>query len=302
MTSDKINQIVRRLHDNHDAQTPYESDDAELPNIFEVRLAVDHLRYALFPELNYDETRQAVKTNLDAAYKILLEEVVLAIARGDEFRDASLDDRKVEAAKLLDQYFEKLPDILNVLKTDVEAIYQGDPAAYSHKEIIISYLSFQAILIYRLAKGLRELNIPLIPRIMTEYGHMKTGVDINPGAEIGECFFIDHGTGVVIGETAVIGRNVKIYQGVTLGALSLEKGRQLIGVKRHPTIEDNVVIYANAAILGGNTVIGESCVIGGGTFVTKSVEPHTQVALDMKTFPIRKIAKKPKNVENDDVK
>ena len=166
-----------------------------------------------------------------------------------------------------------------MLLKDVQAGFDGDPAAKSKEEIIFCYPGFFAIYVYRLAHELYVQNVPFIPRIMTEYAHGKTGIDINSGAEIGEYFFIDHGTGVVIGETTVIGNNVKLYQGVTLGALSTRSGQQLREVKRHPTIEDNVTIYSGATILGGETVIGESAVIGGNAFITQSIPANTKVSI-----------------------
>ena len=168
---------------------------------------------------------------------------------------------------------EEIPEIRRKVGLDVQAAYLGDPAAKSTDEVIVSYPGLEAIIVYRIAHFLCESGVPVIPRIMSEYAHGKTGIDINPGAVIGESFFIDHGTGVVIGESCIIGNSVKIYQGVTLGALSVKK--ELMNKKRHPTIEANVTIYANATILGGETVIGEGSVIGGNTWVTKSVPPHT---------------------------
>ena len=168
---------------------------------------------------------------------------------------------------------EEIPEIRRKVGLDVQAAYQGDPAAKSTEEVIVSYPGLEAIVVYRIAHFLCENGVPVIPRIMSEHAHGKTGIDINPGATIGESFFIDHGTGVVIGESCSIGNNVKIYQGVTLGALSVKK--ELMNKKRHPTIEDNVTIYANATILGGETVIGEGSTIGGNTWVTKSVPPKT---------------------------
>ena len=165
---------------------------------------------------------------------------------------------------------EALPDLRRIIRLDTVAAFNGDPAAKSDEEVIVSYPGLEAIVVYRLAHFLHQKGVPVIPRIMTEYIHGKTGIDIHPGAEIGESFFIDHGTGVVVGETTVIGKNVKIYQGVTLGALSVKKTLQ--NKKRHPTIEDNVTIYANATILGGETVIGKGAVIGGNTWITKSVK------------------------------
>ena len=168
---------------------------------------------------------------------------------------------------------DELPELRRMVALDVQAAYLGDPAAVSTEEVIVSYPGLEAIVVHRIAYFLHNCGVPVIPRIMSEYVHGKTGIDIHPGAKIGESFFIDHGTGVVIGETCEIGNNVKIYQGVTLGALSVKK--ELQNKKRHPTIEDNVTIYANATILGGETVIGKGSVIGGNTWVTKPVEPGT---------------------------
>lgn len=175
---------------------------------------------------------------------------------------------------------EKLPKIRELLHKDIEAAYRGDPAAKSSEEILLSYPSIEALSVHRIAHELYRHNVPIIPRIMSEYAHTRTGIDIHPGASIGEYFFIDHGTGVVIGETCVIGNNVKIYQGVTLGAKSFpvdEKGNLVKGIKRHPNIEDNVVIYAGATILGGDTVIGHDSVIGGNVWLTRSVPPYSIV-------------------------
>ncbi len=172
-------------------------------------------------------------------------------------------------------FLEKLPGIHRRLMLDAEAFMTFDPAAESLEEIILSYPGFCSITVYRLAHELHLMNIPILPRLMSEYAHSKTGVDIHPGATIGDSFFIDHGTGTVIGETAVIGNNVKIYQGVTLGALFVKKS--LAKKKRHPTIEDNVIIYAGCTILGGNTVIGHDCVIGGNVWLTESIQPHSVV-------------------------
>ncbi len=177
------------------------------------------------------------------------------------------------------EFISRLPKIREYLYTDVVAAYNGDPAAYSTEEIIFSYPGLYAITIYRIAHELWEMKIPMIPRIMTEYAHSITGIDINPGAKIGKYFFIDHGTGIVIGETTVIGDNVKIYQGVTLGALSTRKGQELKGVKRHPTICDNVTIYSGTTILGGDTVIGEGATIGGNAFIVESVGAGTRVSV-----------------------
>lgn len=184
-----------------------------------------------------------------------------------------------EASEASYQLLEKLPMIRSYLASDVEAALYGDPAASSKDEIIFSYPGILAVSIHRIAHELYLLNVPLIPRILSEYAHSVTGIDIHPGAKIGKYFFIDHGTGVVIGETTVIGDNVKIYQGVTLGALSTRGGQSLRGVKRHPTIEDDVTVYSGSSILGGETVIGRGSVIGSNAFITKSVEPGTKVSI-----------------------
>lgn len=176
-------------------------------------------------------------------------------------------------------FFKEIPNVRAMLACDAETFYDSDPAAYSVEEIIFCYPGLYAITIYRLAHVLYNLNVPIIPRIMSEYAHSVTGIDINPGAKIAKNFFIDHGTGIVIGETCVIGENVKIYQGVTLGALTTRGGQSLKNVRRHPTIEDNVVIYAGASILGGETVIGTNSVIGSNVFITKSIDPCTTVSI-----------------------
>ena len=190
-------------------------------------------------------------------------------------------ERKCEIAaqEITESFFRTLPTIRQRLATDLDAFFEGDPAAKSRSEIICSYPGFHAVTVYRLAHELAVEGVPILPRIMTEYEHGRTGIDIHPGAEIGNYFFIDHGTGVVIGETAVIGEHVKIYQGVTLGGLSTRGGRQLCGKKRHPTIEDGVTIYSGASILGGNTVIGHDSIIGGNAFITASVPPNSKVSV-----------------------
>ncbi len=178
------------------------------------------------------------------------------------------------------RFIKKLPHITELLLKDIEALYEGDPAAKYRDEVIICYPGFFAIAVYRMAHVLYNMDIPLIPRMMTEFAHQKTGIDIHAGAKIGEYFFIDHGTGIVVGETTVIGDHVKLYQGVTLGAKSFEldeNGNPIKDLKRHPNIEDNVIIYSNATILGGQTTIGEGAVIGGNTWLVKSVPPNTTV-------------------------
>ena len=185
-------------------------------------------------------------------------------------------------------FISKLEDVKEKLEKDLKATYDNDPAAKSIEEIIISYPGFYATMIYRLAHEFYLANIPLLPRLMTEVAHSKTGIDIHPGATIGEYFFIDHGTGIVIGETTIIGNNVRIYQGVTLGALSLENPSELRNIKRHPTIKDNVIIYAGASILGGNTVIGTNVTIGSNVFITNSITDNTIVRFKDTNYSIKK--------------
>lgn len=205
------------------------------------------------------------------------------------FRNTCTDEQKNmnvcsvcrnKANEITIELLNRLPEIREKLHKDIYAAYRGDPAATSTEEIMLSYPTLDAVSIYRIAHILYEFKVPIIPRIMSEYAHAKTGIDIHPGAKIGEYFFIDHGTGVVIGETCVIGDNVKIYQGVTLGSKSFQlddKGYPVKGVKRHPDIEDNVIIYAGATILGGDTVIGHDSVIGGNVWITHSVPPESKV-------------------------
>ena len=187
------------------------------------------------------------------------------------------DSAEAEAQRISLEFFSRIPSVRALAQTDLEAAYDGDPAATSHDEIIFCYPGLFAITVYRLAHELYGLNVPMIPRIMTEYAHSLTGIDIHPGASIGDHFFIDHGTGIVIGETTVIGKYVKIYQGVTLGGLSTRGGQSLRGKKRHPTIEDNVTIYAGASILGGDTVVGKNSVVGANAFITASIPPCSTV-------------------------
>ena len=204
---------------------------------------------------------------------MLMEDVLFNLSRQAAI---VLGDEMLGEQLCLD-FFGRLPAIRALIQTDLQAAFDGDPAATGKEEIILSYPGLFAITVYRLAHGLYELGLPMIPRMMTEYAHSITGIDIHPGAKVGAAFFIDHGTGIVIGETAVIGENVKIYQGVTLGGLSTRGGQSLRGKRRHPTIEDNVTIYANATILGGDTIIGKGCVIGSSVFITESVAPGTTV-------------------------
>ena len=203
-------------------------------------------------------------------------------------------EAKEKAQEVSLSFFREIPAVRAISQTDVEAFFAGDPAAFSVDEIIFCYPGLYAITVYRLAHILYDLGVPMLPRIMTEHAHSITGIDINPGATVGKYFFIDHGTGIVIGETTVIGDHVKIYQGVTLGALTTRGGQSLRGKKRHPTIEDNVTIYAGASILGGGTVIGRDSVIGSNVFITHSIPACTTVSVKSQELQF-----KPRNCEGN---
>ncbi len=240
--------------------------------------------------------------NLENDYSVQIEDAVFclnkqiarALPYSERFAGKSPEAPDVagEAEKLTVAFFRRLPAIREYAEGDLEAFYDGDPAAKFREEIILCYPGAYAITVYRVAHELFKLEIPLIPRIMTEHAHWQTGIDIHPGATIGRNFFIDHGTGIVIGETTLIGDNVKIYQGVTLGALSTKGGQKLRGKRRHPTIEDDVVIYAGASILGGETVIGKGSVIGSNAFITKPIAPGTRVSIKNQEMTIKGIDSK----------
>ena len=216
-----------------------------------------------------------------AFYEALAEQITLAIRHECLRHDQPCTDCLNRGHESAVAFLEELPKLRRILARDVVAAYEGDPAAKGYDEIIFSYPGVFAVTVYRIAHQLHHQGVPLIPRIMTEYAHSLTGIDIHPGAHIGERFFIDHGTGVVVGETTIIGDRVRVYQGVTLGALSLPRDsvERLRTAKRHPTIEDDVVIYSGATILGGETVIGARSVIGGNVWITESVPPDTRVFL-----------------------
>ena len=246
------------------------------PDRRQVIRIIKGLQALMFPMCFRRDDPEMTDEQLKDETVLLLERDLCAAMR---FRGEA--EPKEKARKIRVAFMEQLPRIRELLMKDVEALYEGDPAAESREEVMICYPGFYAISIYRLAHELQKLQTPLIPRIMTEFAHEKTGIDIHPGATIGEYFFIDHGTGIVIGETTTIGDHVKLYQGVTLGARSFEldeNGNPVKKIKRHPDIGNHVVIYANATILGGDTVIGDRCVIGGNTWLTHSVPAGSTVA------------------------
>jgi serine O-acetyltransferase len=243
--------------------------------------SIEQLRHLLFPGFFGDKhlKSDSVEYHVGELLETLIYHLQKQIARALPNRKEPVADPGAEAEAVTYVFLERLPHIRRLLATDVAAFYEGDPAAFSTDEIVWSYPGLYAIMVSRLAHELHLLDVPLIPRMMTEHAHSLTGIDIHPGATIGHHFFVDHGTGIVVGETTVIGNHVKIYQGVTLGALSTRGGQILRGVKRHPTIEDNVTIYSGASILGGQTVIGEGVVIGSNAFITASVQEKTKVSV-----------------------
>lgn len=273
--------IINDLRDDFN-----ESDEREDIKIFShpdkeaIADILTGLRKIIF--LGYFRNRSIKVCTMRNNLSMLVEDVIfklikqITIVLEDEYAEDDVNERATEVTF---SFIKRLRIIKEYIDSDVQAAYDGDPAAYSKDEIIYSYPGLFATFVNRVAHELYLLNVPLIPRIMTEYAHSKTGIDIHPGATIGRNFFIDHGTGIVIGETTIIGDNVKIYQGVTLGALSTRGGQQLKNKKRHPTIEDNVTIYSGASILGGNTVIGKNAVIGGNAFITRSVPEGAKVSV-----------------------
>lgn len=222
-------------------------------------------------------------------HETLTEQIRRAITHGQKIEAVCTETVKRKADRYATKFLSYLPALRHMLASDVQAAYDGDPAAESLDEIIFSYPGLYAVMVYRVAHEFYKMGVPLLPRIMTEHAHQRTGIDIHPGTRIGSSFFIDHGTGVVIGGTSIIGSNVKLYQGVTLGAFSFAKdehGRLIRNTKRHPTIEDDVVIYAGATILGGETVIGRGSVIGGNVWLTHSVPPGTRVLQEVSKLRI----------------
>ena len=250
---------------------------------------LEKLRRILFP--GYFRDRNYRFYNLKYNLSVLIEDVMFQLTRQVSLVFQRQGEKPNQAEQHAQQacltFLNGIPDIRAMVQTDLQAAYDGDPAATGMDEVIFSYPGLYAISVYRLAHELFRLGVPMIPRMMTEHAHGLTGIDIHPGATIGKYFFIDHGTGIVIGETTIIGDNVKVYQGVTLGALSTRGGQQLRGKKRHPTFEDNVTIYAGASILGGNTVIGAGSVIGSNAFITSSIAPGTTVSIKTQELQYR---------------
>lgn len=290
-TKDRIAGIMTDLlSDYGGGKTIDEIKTFDIPDKKVITEIIEDLRAMILPGYFKDRTHHAY--TLENKTSMLLEDVVFKLKKhisivlryDSAYKDADEKELRSAAEDRTFMFLEKLPKIREYIEADVQAAYDGDPAAYNRDEIIYSYPGLFAIMVYRIAHELFRLGVPVIPRIMTEYAHSETGIDIHPGAVIGRYFFIDHGTGIVIGETTEIGDNVKIYQGVTLGALSTRGGQSLRNKKRHPTIEDNVTIYSNASILGGETVIGKNAVIGGNAFITRSVPANAKVSIRSKGY------------------
>lgn len=283
---EKISSLVDTLLEDYsgsrtiDAVIAFDQPDKE--TVIDI---LQKLRQIIFP--GYFRTHSYRVYTVRNQTTMLLEDIIYNLIRQitvvmeyvPELKAADFNTRAARAEEIVFAFIAKIPEIRSYVETDVEAAFDGDPAAFNRDEIIYSYPGLFAILVSRIAHALHLLGVPLIPRIMTEYAHSMTGIDIHPGATLGRYFFIDHGTGIVIGETTEIGDNVKVYQGVTLGALSTRGGQSLKSKKRHPTICDNVTIYSGASILGGDTVIGKGAVIGANAFITRSIPEGAKVSI-----------------------
>lgn len=283
---EKINKLIKKLMCDYECgRTIDEVKTFDHPDEEVVIEIIGSLRKILFPGYYRNKSYRVytVRNNVsmlieDVAFK-LINQIRIVLRYDEKYENADESVITEKAEEITFEFLGKLPKIREYVETDVQAAFDGDPAAYNKDEIIYSYPGLYAIIVNRLAHELFLLGVPLIPRIMTEHAHSKTGIDIHPGASIGRYFFIDHGTGIVIGETTTIGDNVKVYQGVTLGALSTRGGQSLKNKKRHPIIEDNVTIYSGASILGGQTVVGRNAVIGGNAFITSSVPEGAKVSI-----------------------
>ena len=281
----EISQITKSILDDYGTGRNIDKMDLfNQPSKEEIIAIVEDLLKIVYPGYYRDRSYKIYNIKINSTVTIedvayhLNKQILLALKYTAK-EENDVEKLTEQAEKDTVTFLKKIPDVRAMLETDLEAAFQGDPAAKYRDEIILSYPGMFAITVNRLAHELFLLEVPLIPRIMTEYAHSITGIDIHPGATIGKYFFIDHGTGVVVGETTVIGDRVKIYQGVTLGALSTRGGQKLRDVRRHPTIEDDVTIYSGASILGGETVVGKNSVIGSNVFITSSIPADTKVSM-----------------------
>lgn len=282
----EVEQVVEIVMDDYnkkreiDGMTVFHQPDQD--KVVEI---VNKLLRIFFPGFYRDEVykifnmRHTLAALVEDVMFNLQKQVTIALKNEPSYAQSSENDVRKKAKEITIAFMKQVPRMREYIDTDLDAMFDGDPAANSKNEIILCYPGLLASTIHRIAHVLWELEVPLIPRMMTEYAHSKTGIDIHPGATIGKYFFIDHGTGIVVGSTTTIGEHVKLYQGVTLGALSTSAGQSLHGVKRHPTIEDNVTIYSGASVLGGQTVIGHGSVIGSNAFVTSSIKPDSRVTI-----------------------
>lgn len=304
---DSLNLVVDRIVSS--LKFPDTGRAAPIPEFDSLVDMLDRLRAIVYPgfrsnESSLEKVKSDLKTHLNETWDLLSRQIAIAVARHFEAcesmarEDCNQSTNTIEkpadilqfSRDLATDYMARMPTIRERLVTDVTAAYVGDPACKNFDEVILCYPGLKAVTVYRLAHELYKMKVPFLPRMMAEWVHGETGIDIHPGAQIGEHFFIDHGTGVVIGETCVIGNHVKIYQGVTLGALSFphdKSGRLIRDSKRHPTLQDNVVIYANATVLGGQTVVGKDSVIGSSVWLTHSVAPSTTVTMEKPKLRLR---------------
>ena len=292
--TNEVEQVIHSVIDDYHTERVINKVHLfEQPDRNVVADILDKLMQIVYPGF-YREKSYRFYSN-ESRMTVIMEDVIynlnkqipIALKQSSEYESWSQEKLEEKSQELTLAFFRKIPIIREYVDTDVRAAFDGDPAAFNHNEIILCYPGLRAITTARLAHELYVLGIPLIPRIMTELAHSATGIDIHPGATIGKYFCIDHGTGIVIGETTIIGEYVKVYQGVTIGALSTRGGQSLKGAKRHPTIEDRVTIYAGASILGGETILGHDAVIGSNVFITSSVEPGAKVSIKNQELNIK---------------
>lgn len=286
VNNNEIDDVVESIFADYSENKGIDAIDIfNKPDSKEIREIVDNLYKIIFPGYFRDKNfkiynpRHEIGVIVEDIFYHLNKQVFYALDFCKKRGTMTDDERRSESYRICKEFFKQIPKVREYVEADIKAAFDGDPAAGCYEEIILAYPGIVASTTNRIAHELYLLMVPVIPRLMTEYAHSKTGIDIHPGATLGKYFFIDHGTGVVIGETAVIGDHVKLYQGVTLGALSTKGGQTLSGAKRHPTIEDNVTIYSGASVLGGGTVVGKNAVIGGNVFLTTSVPPDTRVSI-----------------------
>lgn len=292
MFNAKLDERIRAIAKGYEAEEIFFTKERkQFPSRSAVIELIYDIRTLLFPgyfdneSAAGDTSEHLIGERLLHINRVLNTQVRKALLYGD----STLEDEEARqrAEEIAEQFLDRLPIIQELVLKDSKAAFDGDPAARSREEVILTYPGVFAVFVYRIAHELFKLEVPLIPRLMSEHAHGQTGIDIGPGAQIGEYFFIDHGTGVVIGETTIIGSHAKIYQGVTLGATSTRKGQLLAGVKRHPTLGDFVTVYSNASVLGGDTVIGSGSVIGGNAFVCESVPENARVGVKDQDITVR---------------